>query len=104
MRKSGDSAACWHESGQMVRSGACHLSRGKYLNLPHHASGLVLHDVALEEKRTHNIRIAEIHAQLHLMVGSACLGPRNLNRVAQRRVIYRTSVNLEHTEMYLVNV
>src|SRR5689334_12053088 len=38
------------------------------------------------------------------MVRSASLRPRNFNRVAQRLVIHRMPVNLQHAEMYLVNV
>ena len=70
----------------------------------HHAGVFVLQNVAVIHERADDIRIAEIHAHLHAGIGSAATPVRQIDRVADGRIVDWLAVHLKHLKMNLMDV
>ena len=76
----------------------------QHLDHAHHSHIFVLKNVAVIEKRPHDVGIAKIHAQLHAGIRTRAIPIRQIDRVAQCAVIHRLAIDLQHAEVDLVNV
>ena len=70
----------------------------------HHAGIFVLQNVAVINERADNIRIAEIHAHFHAWIRSAAAPVRQIDRVADGRIVDWLAIHFKHLKMNLMDV
>ena len=74
------------------------------MNRTHHAGIFVLQNVAVIDEGANNVRIAEIHAQLHAGIGPAATPEGQIDGVANGWIVYRLAVDFEHLKVNLMDV
>ncbi len=74
-------------------------------NFVHHAEILVQQDMTVKHKRAGDCRIAEIHADLHAVIGRPRPRPvRNFDRISHVFIPNRFSIHLQHLKVDLMDV
>ncbi len=90
--------------GDLGRGGRGQSGGRQHLDRTHHAGIFVLQDVAVIDEGADNIRIAEIHAQLHARIRSAAAPERQIDGIANGRIVHRLAIDFEHLKVNLMDV
>lgn len=77
---------------------------GVHLNLRHHATILVIENVAMEDEGPDDVRIAKIHSHSDAGVWSGARPRWNDDGVLQIRIGYRHSIDRHYQEVDLMNM